>query len=178
MTQNLSFEDVSPKLSAECISAINTFGFIKMTPVQASTIPLFLTNKDVCVEATTGNNQFYIKILHLSIGSGKTLAFGIPIFEILKDKVSSLKKYDVGSLVIAPTRELAAQIYDVLSVLSTYFLSINCSLFVGGTSVTDCVLDFLSNGLLFVNLHADHLLALTGATIVVGTPGRIIDIWF
>jgi ATP-dependent RNA helicase DDX55/SPB4 len=65
-----------------------------MTPVQATTIPLFLQNKDVCVEATTG--------------SGKTLAFGIPVFELLKKKVTSneikLGKYDVGGMIISPTR--------------------------------------------------------------------------
>ena len=80
-----------------------------MTPVQASTIPLFLSNKvlkqkirlicclicsvkDVCVEATTG--------------SGKTLAFGIPIFEILNklQTTSIWHKFDIGALVLAPTR--------------------------------------------------------------------------
>lgn len=41
-----------------------------MTPVQASTIPLFMNNKDVIVEAVTG--------------SGKTLSFIIPIIEMIK----------------------------------------------------------------------------------------------
>ena len=44
-------------------------GHTQMTPVQASTIPLFMQNKDVVVEAVTG--------------SGKTLAFVIPILERL-----------------------------------------------------------------------------------------------
>jgi hypothetical protein len=48
-----------------------------MTPVQASTIPYFLRNKDVCVEATTG--------------SGKTLAFALPVFEILHRALCALK---------------------------------------------------------------------------------------
>ena len=97
--------------------------FTKMTPVQASTIPLFLGNKDVVVEAVTG--------------SGKTLAFLIPIIERLlragseidedeedtgrKKKRRKEKKLDkgrkrgqVGAIVISPTRELASQIYNVL----------------------------------------------------------------
>lgn len=61
-----------------------------MTPVQASTIPLFMKNKDVVVEAVTG--------------SGKTLAFVIPILERLIRRDSKLKKNEVGALIISPTR--------------------------------------------------------------------------
>ena len=87
----LRFDNIEPKLSAKTLEVINSsFGFTQMTPVQATTIPLFLKNKEVCVEATTG--------------SGKTIAFAIPIFEILTRPDVSLKKYDVGALVIAPTR--------------------------------------------------------------------------
>ena len=133
-------------MSDETLEAIRMLGFVKMTPVQASTVPLFLKNKDVCVEATTG--------------SGKTLAFGIPCFEILKRSGSELRKHDVGALIVAPTRELAAQIHDVLSKLSEQHKSIQCRLFVGGTSVDECSAEF------------DEF----GAQIVIGTPGRIIDI--
>ena len=65
-------------------------GHTHMTPVQASTIPLFMRNKDVVVEAVTG--------------SGKTLAFVIPILEKLIRRESKLKKNEVGALVISPTR--------------------------------------------------------------------------
>lgn len=61
-----------------------------MTPVQRATIPLFMTNKDVCVEATTG--------------SGKTLAFVVPVCEILHGRSSPLKKHQVGALIVGPTR--------------------------------------------------------------------------
>ena len=67
--QALLFESVEPRLSAGSLRAIQHLGFKQMTPVQAACIPLFLKNKDVCVEATTG--------------SGKTVAFMIPIFEML-----------------------------------------------------------------------------------------------
>lgn len=61
-----------------------------MTPVQASTIPLFMRHKDVVVEAVTG--------------SGKTLAFVIPIFEKLVRRDRKLAKNEIGALVISPTR--------------------------------------------------------------------------
>src|ERR1700694_520416 len=53
----------------DSLEAVSLMGFVDMTPVQASTIPLFLRNKDVVVEAVTG--------------SGKTLAFLIPMLERL-----------------------------------------------------------------------------------------------
>ena len=65
-------------------------GHTHMTPVQASTIPLFMRNKDVVVEAVTG--------------SGKTLAFVIPILEKLIRRETKLKKNEIGALVISPTR--------------------------------------------------------------------------
>jgi ATP-dependent helicase YprA (DUF1998 family) len=62
-----------------------------MTPVQASTIPLFLKNKDVVVEAVTG--------------SGKTLAFLIPLLERLgKLSASDVKRGDILAVIISPTR--------------------------------------------------------------------------
>lgn len=65
-------------------------GFTRMTPVQASAIPLFMQHKDVVVEAVTG--------------SGKTLSFLIPILEKLLRLDQPLKKHHVGAIVISPTR--------------------------------------------------------------------------
>jgi superfamily II DNA/RNA helicase len=66
-------------------------GFTDMTPVQASTIPLFLKNKDVVVEAVTG--------------SGKTLAFLIPLLERLgKLEIGDIKRGDILGMIISPTR--------------------------------------------------------------------------
>lgn len=70
-----------------------------MTPVQASTIPLFMGNKDVVVEAVTG--------------SGKTLAFLVPVVErILRGDGGggvgvvgkSRKRGQVGAIIVSPTR--------------------------------------------------------------------------
>lgn len=61
-----------------------------MTPVQASTIPQFMKNKDVVVEAVTG--------------SGKTLAYLIPILEKLLRSEEQIKRYHVGAIILSPTR--------------------------------------------------------------------------
>jgi ATP-dependent RNA helicase DDX55/SPB4 len=61
-----------------------------MTPVQASTIPLFMQNKDVVVEAVTG--------------SGKTLAFVVPILERIIRREKIFKRNEIGALIISPTR--------------------------------------------------------------------------
>lgn len=72
------------------LDVIQSMGYQQMTPVQASTIPLFMKNKDVVVEAVTG--------------SGKTLAFVVPILERLIRRETRLRRNEVGALVISPTR--------------------------------------------------------------------------
>ncbi|KAK2746626.1 ATP-dependent rRNA helicase spb4 [Myotisia sp. PD_48] len=95
-----SWEALTPSLSEWILDAVAAMGFERMTPVQASAIPLFLGNKDVVVEAVTG--------------SGKTMSFLIPIVEKLLRLESSIKKHHIGAIVVSPTRELAEQIYKVL----------------------------------------------------------------
>ena len=61
-----------------------------MTPVQASTIPQFMRNKDVVVEAVTG--------------SGKTLAYLIPVLEKLLRLEEQIKRHHIGAIILSPTR--------------------------------------------------------------------------
>jgi ATP-dependent RNA helicase DDX55/SPB4 len=92
-----SWADVRPALSETVLTVIKDhFRFPRMTPVQTATIPLFLSHKDVVVQASTG--------------SGKTLSFVIPIIELLLRRKEPLRKHQVGAIVISPTRELASQI--------------------------------------------------------------------
>jgi len=71
-----------------------TAKFTTPTPVQAATIPQALEGKDVLATAQTG--------------TGKTLAFLIPVIEkLLKDKTPG-----IAALVLVPTRELAMQVVD------------------------------------------------------------------
>ena len=113
------WSDLDPPLSECCLKGIVELGFEFMTPVQASTIPYFMQNKDVAVEAVTG--------------SGKTLAFVIPVVEMLIKRTSPWTKGEVGALVISPTRELATQIASVFAP----FLppSLSQALLIGGRDI-------------------------------------------
>ncbi|CAK1357664.1 ATP-dependent rRNA helicase SPB4 [Cercospora beticola] len=98
--QPKSFEALTPELSQWILDFTTGMGFARTTPVQAMAIPLLMGNKDLVVEAVTG--------------SGKTLSFLIPLVErILKAEEPNKRGY-VRSIVVAPTKELASQIYDVL----------------------------------------------------------------
>eukprot|EP00953_Heterococcus_sp_UTEX-ZZ885_P018809 10509-Heterococcus_DN1.PRE.1 len=141
-----TFETCSTPLSAEVLAGVAALGFKHMTPVQAATIPLFLRNKDVCVEAVTG--------------SGKTLAFVVPLLEMLARRETLLKRNQVGAIIITPTRELAVQIHRVVSHFKPFLEEARPMLLVGGTSVQDAVDTFRSEG----------------ATVLVATPGRLDDL--
>ncbi|EEB05598.2 ATP-dependent RNA helicase Spb4 [Schizosaccharomyces japonicus yFS275] len=98
----MSFQDlnIEPWLKR----AVQAMGFTNMTPVQENSIPLFLKNKDLVVEAVTG--------------SGKTLAYLLPaIQKVLRRDADEI---GIGALVIAPTRELATQIFNVTQELLVY----------------------------------------------------------
>ena len=95
-----AWDALNPTLSPCIIDAVSSMTFTRMTPVQASTIPLFMAYKDVVVEAVTG--------------SGKTLAYLIPMVEKLLKLEEPVKKHHVAAIVVSPTRELATQIYNVL----------------------------------------------------------------
>ena len=119
-----SFSELQPALSSPTLEAIQAMGFEIPTPVQATTIPLFLSHKDVCVQATTG--------------SGKTLAFLIPIFEMLQ-RLEISKAGSLSALIIAPTRELATQIHHVACRFSEHYPKTKSALFVGGVPVAENV---------------------------------------
>ncbi|KAJ5492892.1 ATP-dependent rRNA helicase spb4 [Penicillium diatomitis] len=95
-----AWDALTPSLSQWTVDAVASMGFTRMTPVQASAIPLFMAHKDVVVEAVTG--------------SGKTLSFLIPVVEKLLRVEEPIKKHHIGAIIISPTRELATQIYQVL----------------------------------------------------------------
>ena len=85
-----SWQALTPPLSEWILDAVAAMGFTRMTPVQASTIPLFMGHKDVVVEAVTG--------------SGKTMAFLIPVVEKLLRLEAPIKKHHVGAIIVSPTR--------------------------------------------------------------------------
>jgi ATP-dependent RNA helicase RhlE len=133
--QSFSELSISPSLKERLLGA----RFSTPTPVQAAAIPQGLEGKDVIATAQTG--------------TGKTLAFLIPIIE----RLSQLNTAGVAALVLVPTRELAMQVvaqYDALRSKQTH----PAALVVGG----------LPEGRQLDAIRR-------GARLVVATPGRLED---
>ncbi|KAG6415949.1 hypothetical protein SASPL_123369 [Salvia splendens] len=114
------FSELEPPLSQPVLEAISAAGFEFCTPVQAATIPLLCTYKDVTVDAATG--------------SGKTLAFLLPLVEILR-RADPPKPHQVVGVVISPTRELALQIFKVAEPFIATLSNVRPMLLVGGAEV-------------------------------------------
>ena len=109
------------------------------TPIQAQAIPLALQGKDIIGSAQTG--------------TGKTMAFAIPLIEKL------LNKSHVGSaLIIVPTRELAQQVVGEIKKLLLQNSQLRTALLIGGEPIPKQ----------FSQLHRRP-------RVIIGTPGRIID---
>ena len=122
--------------------ALKGINFKELTLVQKQVIPVIQDKKDIIVEANTG--------------SGKTHAFLLPIFDNL-----DLTKNEIQALILAPTRELAKQIYNFANELSGYSKNkVNIELYVGGSDKQN-IMNKLNKGM-------PH--------IAIGTPGRIADL--
>ena len=137
---NFADMDIGDELKA----ALGELGFVTPTPIQELAIPIALEDRDVLGVAQTG--------------TGKTLAFLVPIFDKLEPKG------EVQALVVCPTRELAQQVGKVADTLGAK-LGIKTTLLYGGTG-----------------LGGQRQALEEGVDIVVGTPGRLIDFlgsaWF
>jgi len=127
-------------LSPELLRAVRELGFTTPTPVQAAAIPPALAGKDVLASAQTG--------------TGKTAAFGIPLIERLK----TLPRKKTRALILAPTRELAAQIAAHLTALAK------------GTNLR---IASIYGG---VGFGAQFAAFARGTEIIVATPGRLMDL--
>ena len=123
------------------LNAIEKLGYDKPTEIQAHTIEPAINGSDILGIAQTG--------------SGKTAAFLIPMIKKLAE--GRAKARMPRGLVITPTRELAAQIYENFSNLSAD-IKLTCTLIIGGTSY-----------------HEQQKALNTGIDIIIGTPGRIYD---
>jgi ATP-dependent RNA helicase RhlE len=136
-----TFTGLSPALEA----AVARLGYHTPTPVQAAAIPCILRGDDLWASARTG--------------SGKTAAFLLPVLERLLGREPGVARH-VRALIVAPTRELAAQIAEVAA-------SLTCAL---GDPPRVC----LAIGGVPVEPQRASLDA--GAELVIGTPGRILDL--
>ncbi|KAI5296386.1 ATP-dependent RNA helicase, partial [Ascosphaera atra] len=115
-------------LKSEILISLSKLGFSKPTPIQEACIPSIIHGRDVVGKASTG--------------SGKTLAFGIPIIEHYLRLGRNLLDSNKGAsypiaLILSPTRELAHQISNHISELSTRAPNVNLrvALLTGGLSV-------------------------------------------
>jgi ATP-dependent RNA helicase RhlE len=138
----MTFEEVG--LADELLKAVTEQGYITPTPVQQKAIPLILEGRDILAGAQTG--------------TGKTASFTLPLLQRLAENSDPHQKpRRVRALVLAPTRELAAQVYESVITYGKY-LPLHVEAVVGGASI----------GVQTRNLRR-------GCDIVVATPGRLID---
>ena len=120
------------------LQAIAALGFDQPTPIQAAALPRMLDGADLIGLAQTG--------------TGKTLAFGIPLARTIDPRQN-----EVQAVVMVPTRELANQVREVIEHLGKFYGFTTLGL-VGGSRV-----------------RTDFIALEKGAHVVVGTPGRVID---
>ena len=104
----------SLSLRPELLENLATLHYLKMTPIQAQSLPHILAGKDVIAQGKTG--------------SGKTAAFGLGLLERLE-----VKRFRVQSLVLCPTRELADQVAKELRRLARGIHNIKILTLCGGT---------------------------------------------
>src|SRR6201989_2729038 len=128
-------------LSEAISSGLEAAGIVTTFPIQALALPLALGGQDIIGQARTG--------------TGKTLAFGIPLLQIIEERGQSRTPQ---ALVVVPTRELAIQVADDLRTAAVN-LRVRVLTVYGGRA------------------YEPQINALTsGVDIVVGTPGRLLDL--
>ena len=132
-------------LSSALVRAAGKSGFTEPTPIQAQAIPVVLRGADVLGSAQTG--------------SGKTGAFVLPLLQLLQDTPTHTPRR-VRALVLVPTRELAAQVGEVVRGLAQHLPQpTKVAVLFGGVSVNPQMMRLRG-----------------GADVVVATPGRLLDL--
>jgi superfamily II DNA/RNA helicase len=137
----MSFEHLG--LSAEVLRAVEDAGYTAPTPIQEQAIPYVLMGRDVLGCAQTG--------------TGKTASFTLPMIDILA--AGRARARMPRSLIIEPTRELAAQVAEAFDVYGKYH-KLDQALLIGGESFTD------------QERKLDR-----GVDVLIATPGRLIDLY-
>jgi len=138
-THAIPFRDFD--ISEAISSGLEAAGIFTTFPIQALTLPLALGGQDIIGQARTG--------------TGKTLAFGVPLLQLIEEHGQSRLPQ---ALVVVPTRELAIQVADDLRVAAVNVRAKVLTVY-GGRA------------------YEPQIDALTaGVDIVVGTPGRLLDL--
>jgi translation initiation factor 4A len=134
-----NWEDVD-EISPDLLRGIYAYGFEKPSHIQQKSILSIIQKRDVIAQAQSG--------------TGKTGAFTVAALQSI-----DVAKTKTQVLILAPTRELAKQIYDVISSIGSMMTGLTLRLLVGGTSTADDASDLRKS--------APH--------IIVGCPGRVFD---
>ena len=119
------------------VSALNKLGIEQLTDMQKSSINAFSEDKDIILLSPTG--------------SGKTIAFLLPLISILKSDIE-----DVQAVILAPSRELAMQINSVFKSINSQYTSVCCY---GGRPT----------------MEEHKTIKSVKPAVIIGTPGRVLD---
>ena len=125
------------------VDAVTALGYTSPTPVQQQAIPALLSGRDVLAAAQTG--------------TGKTAAFALPVISKMLAVPKARASKKVRALVLAPTRELAAQIDENIRAYCAQ-TELNTVLIFGG-----------------VNIRPQTEALLKGCDFLIATPGRLLD---
>lgn len=137
----MKFNDLG--LEPSLLKAIQEKGYTKPSLIQEKSIPLILKGKDVLASAQTG--------------TGKTAGFTLPLLQILF-KQNTRKNRKIRALILTPTRELAAQVFENVKEYSTY-VDIRSTVIFGG-----------------VNQKPQVSILRKGIDVLIATPGRLLDL--
>lgn len=137
----MSFKDLG--LLPELLKAIQEQEYSTPTPIQQQAIPLILEGKDLMASAQTG--------------TGKTAGFTLPILQRLMKGHKNLKQRQPRALILAPTRELAAQLGESIRAYGKH-LPLTSTVIFGG-----------------VKMYAQVKSLRQGVDIIIATPGRLLD---
>lgn len=137
----MTFESLG--LSNALVKAVEKKGYTEPSPIQEKAIPLILEGKDVLASAQTG--------------TGKTAGFTLPMLHRLVAE-NKWKRRPIRALILTPTRELAAQVYENVREYSEY-LDIESMVIFGG-----------------VNQKPQIRALRSGVDVLVATPGRLLDL--
>lgn len=123
--------------------AVHELGYNEPSPIQAQAIPAILGGRDVLASAQTG--------------TGKTASFVLPLLQQLSNKPRA-KNNRTKALILAPTRELAAQVHENILQYGKH-LNLRSAVVFGG-----------------VKINPQMMRLLSGVEILVATPGRLLDL--
>jgi ATP-dependent RNA helicase RhlE len=125
------------------LKAVKEKGYQEPSPIQEKAIPLILKGRDILASAQTG--------------TGKTAGFTLPLLQRLSSYRSNGKR-NIRALILTPTRELAAQIYDNVLEYSKH-LNLRSTVIFGG-----------------VNQRPQVATLRQGVDVLIATPGRLLDL--